>query len=446
MSVRVDRAAAGTARPRPARIRSRRAPPARGDPRLGRLGRGRDLALVAAPVAGHEREHGGAVADEHERLDDPAGLAADRERGRLRRRRPLRELLHGRVDRGGAQERRDPLHGLGPQGLPRHDRLLRRERAARTPRRPRGTATPRSMSAPSSVSESSTAASAAAMSKTSNQPMWPMRKIFPLRCPCPGASVTPCSSRRCLSSSVPSMPSGSVRDGDHRGGVVVGREELEPHRLQAGARGAAEPDVPLERGLEAVARRCSPSATSRPRISETAGVNAASKTSLRLPRAAPVEVEAARLRQPVPEAVGDARHREPGRAHQRLLRAGEDDVDAPRVGLERDRAERRDRVDDEHRVADRGLQRLHVGDDAGRGLGLGAEDDAGAALGDCRADLVGGRHLAPVVREPLHVEAVLLADRDPALAERAGGDDRDAVGRRAEVRDGGVHRAGARRR
>src|SRR6476646_3732023 len=55
----------------------------------------------------------------------------------------------------------------------------------------RGTAAPRSMSAPSSLSESSTAASALAMSKTSNQPMCPMRKIFPLRWPWPGASVTP---------------------------------------------------------------------------------------------------------------------------------------------------------------------------------------------------------------------------------------------------------------
>ena len=41
------------------------------------------------------------------------------------------------------------------------------------------TATPRSMSAPSSESTSSTAASIVAMSKTSNQPMWPRRKILP---------------------------------------------------------------------------------------------------------------------------------------------------------------------------------------------------------------------------------------------------------------------------
>ena len=41
------------------------------------------------------------------------------------------------------------------------------------------TATPRSMSAPSSVKDNSSAASALAMSKTSNQPIWPILKIFP---------------------------------------------------------------------------------------------------------------------------------------------------------------------------------------------------------------------------------------------------------------------------
>ena len=49
--------------------------------------------------------------------------------------------------------------------------------------RARVTATPRSISAPASVRTSSTAASAEVMSKMSNQPMWPMRKIFPFRSP-----------------------------------------------------------------------------------------------------------------------------------------------------------------------------------------------------------------------------------------------------------------------
>ena len=45
------------------------------------------------------------------------------------------------------------------------------------------TPTPRSISAPASASASSTPASAVVMSKTSNQPMWPIRKIRPLRSP-----------------------------------------------------------------------------------------------------------------------------------------------------------------------------------------------------------------------------------------------------------------------
>ena len=58
------------------------------------------------------------------------------------------------------------------------------------------------------------------------------------------------------------------------------------------------------------------------------------------------------------------------------------------------------------------------------------------------ADLVGVRHLAPLVAERLHVETVLFADRDPALAERSVADDGDAVAGRAEVGDRRLHRTG----
>ncbi len=73
---------------------------------------------------------------------------------------------------------------------------------------------------------------------------------------------------------------------------------------------------------------------------------------------------------------------------------------------------------------------------------MGAEDDARATLGDRSSDLFGGRNLAPLVRERLHVEPVLLADRQPALAERTGTDDGDLVSRAREVRDGRIHRSG----
>ena len=39
---------------------------------------------------------------------------------------------------------------------------------------------------------------------------------------------------------------------DDGGAVLVRREELEPHRLDAGAAGAAEPDVAVEGRLEAL--------------------------------------------------------------------------------------------------------------------------------------------------------------------------------------------------
>ena len=59
------------------------------DARVARAGGRRDLRRVRAPVAGNEREHRPAVADEDERLDDLRGLAADRVRRRRGRRRAV---------------------------------------------------------------------------------------------------------------------------------------------------------------------------------------------------------------------------------------------------------------------------------------------------------------------------------------------------------------------
>jgi len=46
-----------------------------------------------------------------------------------------------------------------------------------------------------------------------------------------------------------------------------------------------------------------------------------------------------------------------------------------------------------------------------------AEHDLGARVAHCGADLARIRALAPLVLDRLHVEPVLLADRDPALTE-----------------------------
>ena len=143
-----------------------------------------------------------------------------------------------------------------------------------------------------------------------------------------------------------------------------------------------------------------PSATSRPCTSETAGVKAASKICLRLARPLPVEVEARQRPARVPGALRDGDEREAGRRHQRLLRAGDDDVDAPLVGLERHGAEARDGVDDESAPASlaAAASAADVGDDAGRGLGVRQQDDPRLALGQPRREVVRRRRSRPTRR------------------------------------------------
>ena len=166
--------------------------------------------------------------------------------------------------------------------------------------------------------------------------------------------------------------------------------------------------------------------------------------------AAPVEVVAAGglgggLLQ---RALGDRREREPRRRHQRLLRAGDDDVDAPVVLVQPRGAEARDGVDGEQRaVAAHDLgDRLHVVDDPGRGLAERAEDDLDARVLLQRAvDLGGVDPHAPARLVADELGAVGLAELDPALAELAGRQ-RQRLGARAhEVGDGRLHRARAAR-
>ena len=188
--------------------------------------------------------------------------------------------------------------------------------------------------------------------------------------------------------------------GDDGRAVLVGREELEPHRLDPFAARAAEAEVPLERRLEALledeAERDVQAADQRHGRRE-GGV----ELRLRLAHALPVEVVAgqAGAGRSLPRGLGDGDDGEPGRGHQRLLRAGDDHVHPPRVGLERDGAQARDRVADDERVAGRGRQCLDVGDDSGRRLGLRQEDDRRSGLVDPRAQVVGRGRLAPVVAE-----------------------------------------------
>ena len=135
------------------------------------------------------------------------------------------------------------------------------------------------MSAPSSVSDSSTAASAAAMSKTSNQPMWPMRKIFPL-------SVALARRER---DAVPvaqvAQELGAVDAVGRRATAVTtadesssGEKSSSPIALTP-ARVARPSRTWRSNAASSPSSRIIPSATSSPRISDTAGVKAASKTS-----------------------------------------------------------------------------------------------------------------------------------------------------------------------
>ena len=161
---------------------------------------------------------------------------------------------------------------------------------------------------------------------------------------------------------------------------------------------------------------------------------------LRRPRPLPVEVEARQRRAPdlLPGGRGDGRGREPRRRHQRLLRARDDDVEAPLVHLQRHRAEARDGVDDDERAGilrDR-RERLDVGDDAGRRLRVDEEDERdGVDRVELGPEIVGRRRLAPRVAELLDLAAVRARHRDPALAERAGRDGQHALAGRAEADD-----------
>src|SRR5579884_498885 len=119
---------------------------------------------------------------------------------------------------------------------------------------------------------------------------------------------------------------GDAHRGDDRRGVVVGREELEPHRLHPGPGGPPEPHVLFEARLEPGVEQ-HPEGDVEPLDQRDGRRERGVEHLLRLPRAPPVEVERARRGEAVEEALGDARRGEARRAHQRLLRAADDDVD-----------------------------------------------------------------------------------------------------------------------
>ena len=131
--------------------------------------------------------------------------------------------------------------------------------------------------------------------------------------------------------------------GDEPAVGMVGREELEPEGPAGGAqpgphRARALPHRLQPRGLDAVERRVEPE-DQRDRRRE----GALRALALGVERALPVEVEARAggLRRSLQRALGRRHEGQPRRQHQRLLRPGHDDVEAPGVRLQRGGAEAR---------------------------------------------------------------------------------------------------------
>ena len=137
---------------------------------------------------------------------------------------------------------------------------------------------PRSIGAPSSCRTSSTALRAVAMSNSSYQPMWPIRKIAFFSSPCPPAIVTPWRSRSASVSSRDSIPSGIRAAVTTAARSSSGENSSSPIALIP-ARHARPSRTWRSKAFSSPSSSRSPSATSSATISETAGVKAASSCS-----------------------------------------------------------------------------------------------------------------------------------------------------------------------
>ena len=147
-----------------------------------------------------------------------------------------------------------------------------------------------------------------------------------------------------------------------------------------------------------------------------------------------------------PGALPDRDDRHAGRAHPGLLRPAQDQVGAPGVHLQRQRAGRADRVAEEQRpaLADDRADRLQVVGDAGRRLVVGEEDALHVAVPPQRlADRLGRDRPAPRDLQLDDLQAVGARDPGEALAERPADERQDAVAGREEVGDARFQGAGA---
>src|SRR5207248_5486445 len=144
------------------------------------------------------------------------------------------------------------------------------------------TPAPSSTSWPSSRSVISNAANVVTMSNAPKYPQCAIRAILPLSCPWPPAMVTPTRSRISLGTFAPSTESGSLI-----AVTTLAFSSSGPKSSRSSALTAARAAPPSTRWRSKTCSRpssaMSPSATSRPMNSVTAGVNGLSGGSLRWP-------------------------------------------------------------------------------------------------------------------------------------------------------------------
>src|SRR5256714_15520807 len=129
----------------------------------------------------------------------------------------------------------------------------------------------------------------------------------------------------------------------HGRALLVGGKQLQPHRLRAFAAGATQAGVPVERGFEPLIEE-QPERDVERADDRDGGREGGVELRLRPARALPVEHVArrGRARRALERGGRDGHERDAGRAHQRLLRAGDDDVDVPRIRIESGSAEASD--------------------------------------------------------------------------------------------------------
>jgi len=150
-----------------------------------------------------------------------------------------------------------------------------------------------------------------------------------------------------------------------------------------------------------------------------------------------------------PGALGDGREGHAGGAHPRLLRTGDDEVQAPGIHREGDGTEGADRVDEDERlggdVTDHGGQLGDRVGDPGGGLVVGQEHSLDRRLFQQRgADRGRGRGPPPLDLEAADIGAVDLGHLREAIPEGPPGHGDDPIAGREDVDHGSLQGTRAR--